>query len=110
MPDSAHGFNLGDDVMVRAGATVTRLDEALNPKGTTKLTVDTNLGKIWKIDVGATLRAKDTFNYPFYRVEWADINKKGSILDKVGAEFSNLLHLSDTGAEKFVGSDGFGEM
>ena len=118
MPETAHGLNLGQDVTVRAGATVTRLDQALSEKGTTKLTADTALGKIWKHDVNATIRAKDSFSYPFYRVKYDDINQKGSVVDKAVGEAKSVAtgaydwikgKLSAEG-DGYIGADGFGEL
>lgn len=115
MPDTAHGLNLGQDVTVKAGAVVTRLDQALAPKGTTTLTADTALGKIWKHDVGATIRAKDSFSYPFYRVEYKDINQKGSVIDKgIGEAKAAVAGTYDWLKSKFsddgyVSADGFGK-
>jgi hypothetical protein len=107
MPDNAHGLNLGDDVIIKGGATIVRLDEGLNEKGTTKLEHDTSLGKVWKHDVSATIRAKNTYDYPFYRVRYEDINQKGSVLGKVEAGISNLFGFSDVG---YIGADGFGQL
>ncbi len=117
MPDTAHGLNLGQDVTVKAGAIVTRLDQSLADKGTTKLTADTALGKIWKHDVSATIRAKDSFSYPFYRVRYEDINQKGSAVAKVEGEveakaagaYDWLKGKLGLGAEGFINADGFGK-
>jgi uncharacterized protein YjbJ (UPF0337 family) len=91
-PKVANGLTLGSAVTVRAGAEVERLDQALVSKGWTKLTSDTALGKVWKHsgDVtannltkrNAIVRAQDSFNYPFYRVKYSDINKQGGAVDK----------------------------
>lgn len=107
MPETAHGLNLGDEVTVRAGAVVTRLDQSLANKGTTKLTADKVLGKIWKHDVGATIRANAGFDYPFYRVEYADINQKGGVVDKAVGKVKSFFGYR--GADG-LNADGFGEL
>lgn len=120
MPDTANGLSIGQDVTLRAGATVVRFDEGLNPQGSTTLTADTALGKVWQLwanDPHVTIRAKDSFSYPFYHVDSADVNKKGSTIAKVEGEVSTVatsaydwfkgkLGISDTG---FIGADGFGD-
>ena len=105
-PTTLNGLSVGEEVTIRGGASVNRLDEGLNDEGATELTADTALGTIWTLDATTvTVKAKPTFSYPFYHVSYADVNKKGSIVGKVEAVLSNLF---DTG-DKYIGADGFSE-
>lgn len=78
--DTLWNLPLGSNVVVhkKAGATMSRLNDALEKQGEVDLSVERNLGKVWGYWGGKVIvRASFGYSYPFYLVNSWDI--KGSM-------------------------------
>lgn len=106
-PHSFNGLTIGDAAKVKSGATVTRMDKALNEMGTTKLTSsDTNLGTIWHLFPSSVIvRASSGYGYPFYKVALSDMDNFFSLssLNPLAA-----LGIPSLAEGRYLGADGFG--
>ena len=93
-PDSLNGLTLGDDVKIKSDAIITRMDKGLAEQGTTTLTSNTNLGKIWHLFPSSIIvRATGGFSYPFYKVAVSDVCK--GFFCAEGGVVMNVMHVDN---------------